>query len=141
MKNTKKIFILVVITLLISIVLVRIQLSNNIQIENVLTEEFFRIETSLSIEKINNLTFTEINISEKNQTEIKELFKELKLKRTGDSYSPLDAKYRIVSTSNPDDQMYIFVGENRIVFPHKNSAGYSIKNNDELIEEIEKLLN
>ncbi|QUG42659.1 hypothetical protein KD050_05140 [Psychrobacillus sp. INOP01] len=140
MKSSKKFFVLGVITLLISIVLVGNQLSKNLKIEDALTDEFFRSDTNLSIEEINNITFTEIHISEKRQTEIKELFKELKLKRTDDSYSPLDARYTIVSTSNPNDQMYIFVDENVIVFPHKSSTGYSIKNNDEFIKEIEKLL-
>lgn len=32
------------------------------------------------------------------------------------SFDPLKAEYRIVSTSNPNDQIYIFVEENVIVF-------------------------
>jgi len=48
---------------------------------------------------------------------------------------------RVVSTSNQNDPLYIFVDENVIVFPRKSSIGFSINNGDELIREIEMLFN
>jgi hypothetical protein len=140
MKGSKIFFILGGITLLITIFLLSTQLSKNLQIDNVLTNEFLSSDTTLSVEEINNNTFAEIHLSKKNQNEIKVLFKELKLKRMDDSYSPLNASYRVVSTANLEDQLYLFMDEKVIVFPHKSSYGYIVKNNDEFMEEIETLL-
>ena len=122
------------------IVLASIQLSKSTLIENALTDEFFSSNTILRIEEINNTNFTEINTSLEKQQEMKELLKGQKLSIMEKSFDPLKAEYRIVSTSNPNDQIYIFVEENVIVFPHKSSRGYSIKNNDELIREVDFLL-
>ncbi|MGB2871112.1 hypothetical protein [Psychrobacillus psychrotolerans] len=122
------------------IVLASIQLSKSTLIENALTDEFFSSNTILRIEEINNTNFTETNTSLEKQQEMKELLKGQKLSILEKSFDPLKAEYRIVSTSNPNDQIYIFVEENVIVFPHKSSRGYSIKNNHELIREVDFLL-
>jgi len=140
MKSMKKILIIGLIALLCLIALVSIQSLNSLKIEDVLTDEFFREDTILSIEKINNTNFTEIPISKRNQQEIKGLLKEQILTRTDNTFNPLDAGYRIGSSSNTDDQIYIFVSENVIVIPSKSSSGYSIKDNKKLIQEIELLL-
>ncbi len=122
------------------IVLASIQLSKSTLIENALTDEFFSSNTILRIEEINKTNFTETNTSLEKQKAMKELLKGQKLSILEKSFDPLKAEYRIVSTSNPNDQIYIFVEENVIVFPHKSSRGYSIKNNHELIREVDFLL-
>lgn len=122
------------------IILASIQLSKSTLIENALTDEFFSSNTILRIEEINKTNFTETNTSLEKQQEMKELLKGQKLSILEKSFDPLKAEYRIVSTSNPNDQIYIFVEENVIVFPHKSSRGYKIKNNHELIREIDFLL-
>ncbi|MET0959719.1 MAG: hypothetical protein ABWX58_05285 [Psychrobacillus psychrotolerans] len=122
------------------IVLASIQLSKSTLIENALTDEFFSSDTILRIEEINKTNFTETNTSLEKQQEMKALLKGQKLSILEKSFDPLKAEYRIVSTSNPNDQIYIFVEENVIVFPHKSSRGYSIKNNHELIREVDFLL-
>lgn len=139
-EDYKKVFAFGVITLMVFTV-ISIQLSKNLQIENALTEEFLSSDTMLNIEEINNIDFIEINLFRENQKEIKELLKELKLKRTDDTYLPIDGEYRIVSTPNQEDQIYLFVDENVIVFPHKSSAGYKIKDNGEFIRKMELQLN
>lgn len=122
------------------IVLASIQLSKSTLIENALTDEFFSSDTILRIEEINKTNFTETNTSFEKQQEMKALLKGQKLSILEKSFDPLKAQYRIVSTSNPNDQIYIFVEENVIVFPHKSSRGYSIKNNHVLLREINFLL-
>ena len=122
------------------IVLASIQLSKSTLIENALTDEFFSSDTILRIEEINKTNFTATNTSLEKQQAMKELLKGQKLSILEKSFDPLKAEYRIVSTSNPNDQIYIFVEENVIVFPHKSSRGYKIKNNHELIREIDFLL-
>ena len=140
MKNSKKPFIFGTVILLIFIVAISSQLSKNLQAEDILTDDFFNSDTILSIERINKLNFTEIVTSKVIQNEIQVLLKEVNLKRTDDSYSPIDADYRIISTSNQEDQLYLFVEENVIVFPHISSTGYKIKNNVDFMKTIDRFL-
>lgn len=136
MKPFKRILILGLIVLSF-LVLVSIQLSKNLQIENVLTDAFFKSDTVLHIEEINNVTFTQMNTSKGSQKKIKELLREWELTKTDESYFPLDANYRIVSTVNSDDQMYLFLEEKVVVFPHKSSRGYKVNKSDELNRLVE----
>ncbi|MFJ5771678.1 hypothetical protein [Psychrobacillus sp. NPDC093180] len=140
MKKSKKVFVIGTALLLILIAIISIQLSNNLQIEDALSGEFFSGVTKLRIEKIDHLNFTELHTTKEDQKEIQVLIKELNLKRTGESYSPLDAQYRIVSTSNKEDEMYLFVEEHVIVFPQRSSKGYKIKHDGDLMKAMDMIL-
>ena len=137
MKPFKRLLILGVIVLSFFLIIVIIQLSKNLQTENVLTDVFFKSDTVLHIEEINNVTFTQMNTSKGSQKRIKELLREWELTKTDDSYSPLDANYRIVSTVNSDDQMYLFLEERVVVFPHKSSRVYKVNKSDDLNKLVE----
>ena len=141
MKISKRALFFGTVILFIFIVALSVQLSKNLQPEDALTEDFFKSDTSLTLEKINDMEFNEIDPSLEIQNEVKRLVKELKLKRTDSSFDPFDAEYVIGSKINQDDQLYLFVDENVIVFPNKSSTGYKIKNNDEFMETIDTLLN
>ena len=141
MKISKKILFFGTVILFIFIVALSVQLSKNLQPEEALTDAFFKSDTNLTLEKVNDMEFKEIDASSEIQNDVKRLIKELNLKRTDESFGPTDADYRIVSITNQDDQLYLFVDENVIVFPRKSSTGYKIKNNDEFMETIETLLN
>lgn len=139
MKNSKKVLVFGLIILFISIVALRVQLSKNLQPEDALTEDFFKNDTTLRLEKVNFPKFKEIDASWEMQNEVKRLVKEVNLKRTDKSFYPTDAEYRIVSIKNQEDQFYLYVDENVIVFPNK-SKGYKIENNDEFMKTIDSLL-
>lgn len=140
MKNSKKGLVFGLLILFIFIVALSVQLSKNLQPEDVLTDDFFKSDTNLTLEKINDMEFKEINVSREIQNEVKRLVKELKLKRTDKSFLPFDAEYVIVSQKNQEDQFYIFVDENVIVFPNKSTSAYKVKNNDEFMKTIDTLL-
>lgn len=141
MKNSKKVLVFGLIILFISIVVLSVQLSKNLQIEDALSDDFFKSDTTLRLEKVNDIAFKEIDASREIQNEVKRLVKELKLKRTDKSFNPFDAEYVIVSKKNQEDQLYLFVDVNMIVFPHKSMVGYKIKNNEEFMKTIDTLLN
>jgi len=139
-KKYKKILVIGLIILFISIVALSVQLSKNLQPEEALTEDFFKNETNLRLEKINDMEFKDIDASSEIQNEVKRLVKKLKLKRTDRSFGPFDAEYVIVSKKNQEDQLYLFVDESVIVFPNKSMVGYKIKNNEEFMKTIDTLL-
>ena len=141
MKISKKALFFGIVILFIFIVTLSVQSSKNLQPEDALTDDFFKSDTNLTLEKIKDMDFKEIDASSEIQNDVKRLIKELKLKRTDESFGPTNADYRIVSITNQDDQLYLFVDENVIVFPSKSSTGYKIKNNDEFMEIIDTLLN
>lgn len=97
MKNSKKILVFGLIILFISIVALSVQLSKNLQPEDALTEDFFKSDTNLTLEKIKDIEFIEMDASSEIQNEVKRLVKELKLKRTNKSFDPFDAEYVIRS--------------------------------------------
>lgn len=70
---------------------------------------------------------------------MKAFLKNLDLKETKNYFSPLDADYRIASKSNIEDQLYVFLEENVIVFPRKSSRGYKITNNVDLMKPFSQL--
>jgi len=140
-KISKKILFFGTVILLISIVVISLQLSENLQIEDALTDDFFKSDTSLVMKKVSFPMFKEIDVSKEIQDEVKLLMKELNLKRTYESFGPDDAEYKIESRTNKEDQVYLFVDENVIVFPSKSSTGYKIMNNDEFMKTIDMLLN
>lgn len=130
-----------IVILFTFIVALSVQESKKLPIEDALTDDFFKSDTNLRMEKVNHSKFKEIDASKEIQDEVKLLIKDLDLKRTDESFGPTHAEYRIVSTTNEDDQFYLFIDENVIVFPNTTSTGYKIKNNDEFMKTIDTLFN
>ncbi|MFF2754149.1 hypothetical protein ACFVR1_10445 [Psychrobacillus sp. NPDC058041] len=137
MKNKKTVGILIL--LLFAILFIILQFTKTIEAKDLLTEEFFSDKTHIIVERIIDVNFEEINLSENHEKELVSLLENAELKEVKEQNrpTPLDAEYRIVSK---EDQIYIFVEENVIVFPKRNSKAYKVINNNNFIEEIEEIL-
>ena len=139
MKKYSKIYISGSVIILLFTGLICMQLSRTVQKIDFLSDSFYSMDTKLSIERIHNVVFTEMNVPNEIQNEIKALLKGLELKETKNTFTPLNTDYKVASKSNVEDQLYLFWEENIIVFPSKSSKGYKIKNNLDLMSIFSKL--
>ena len=137
----KSLFIVGSLVVLIFIFILYNQ-SKSLAVKDILGEKHFNLDAGIFVEKIidqKEFTTIEIEISEVNQKEIILLLEDLKLKKSGKSFGPLDAKYIISSKSNFSKDAYLFSEDNVIVFPSKSSEGYFIKD-EKFIQKMEELL-
>lgn len=134
MRNKKVIFIL--ITLLLIIFFTNL-LTFKTATKDVLTEEFFYDDTNIVVERIIGSNFEEVKLPDNDKNDLIGILEKAKIKNTKETFSPLDAEFRISSTKN---QVYLFVDKGVIVSPNKSINAYKIINNEHFMEEIEDIL-
>lgn len=89
------------------------------------------------MEEIDDTQFIELELSEQQRSELVSLFAGATLKNTKNTYSALDADYRISSQEN---QIYIFIEEEIVVFPNISSSGYKFVNDEGFFDGLMRIL-